>query len=99
MDAYTPRLLDAGLLGTIGKGRRGAAVIDSIVRNGAVYFAAIGGAGALLARAIKEAEVVAFPDLGPEAVYRFRVEDFPVTVAVDGTGADLYRIGQERYRR
>ncbi|HPB66024.1 MAG TPA: fumarate hydratase C-terminal domain-containing protein, partial [Spirochaetales bacterium] len=65
----------------------------------AVYFAAIGGAGALLARGIKEAEVVAFAELGPEAIYRLRVEDFPVTVAVDSTRADLYAIGREPYRR
>lgn len=99
MDAYTPRLLDAGLRGMIGKGLRAKAVVDSIIRNGAVYFAAIGGAGALLAQAIKEAEVVAFDDLGPEAMYRLRVEDFPATVIIDSTGADLYRIGQEAYRR
>lgn len=99
MDAYTPRLLDAGLKGMIGKGPRSKAVVDSIMKNGAVYFAAIGGAGALLARAVKEAEVVAFGDLGPEAIYRLRVEDFPVTVAIDAGGADLYRIGQETYRR
>lgn len=99
MDAYAPRLLDAGLRGMIGKGPRSRAVIEAMTRNGAVYFAAIGGAGALLARAIKEAEVVAFGELGPEAIYRLRVEDFPVTVAVDSTGTDLYAIGREPYRR
>lgn len=99
MDVYTPRLLDAGLRGMIGKGPRSRAVIEAMTRNGAVYFAAIGGAGALLARAIKEAEVVAFAELGPEAIYRLRVEDFPVTVAVDSTGTDLYAIGREPYRR
>jgi fumarate hydratase subunit beta len=99
MDAYTPRLLDAGLKGMIGKGLRSKAVVDSIMKNGAVYFAAIGGAGALLAQAIKEAEVVAFDDLGPEAVYRLRVVDFPVTVIIDTKGADLYKIGQETYRK
>ncbi len=98
MDAYAPRLLDGGLKGMIGKGLRNKAVVDSIVKNGAVYFAAIGGAGALLARAIKEAEVVAFPELGPEAIYRLTVEDFPVTVVIDSTGADLYKIGQETYK-
>ncbi|HPG87516.1 MAG TPA: Fe-S-containing hydro-lyase [Spirochaetales bacterium] len=99
MDVYTPRLLDAGLKGMIGKGPRSRAVIDAIMRNGAVYFAAIGEAGALLARAIKEARVVAFGELGPEAIYRLRVEDFPVTVAVDANGADLYSIGRNSYRR
>ncbi len=99
MDAYAPRLLDAGLKGMIGKGLRNKAVTDSIVKNGAVYFAAIGGAGALLAKTIQEAEVVAFEDLGPEAVYRLRVEDFPVTVVIDSKGADLYRIGQETYKK
>jgi fumarate hydratase subunit beta len=99
MDAYTPRLLDAGLKGMIGKGLRSKAVVDSIIKNGAVYFAAIGGAGALLAQTIKEAEVVAFNDLGPEAMYRLRVEDFPVTVIIDSSGADLYKIGQDTYRK
>lgn len=99
MDAYTPALLDAGLKGMIGKGLRNKAVVDSIIKNGAVYFAAIGGAGALLAQAIKEAEVVAFEDLGPEAIYRLRVEDFPVTVVIDSSGADLYKMGQQAYRK
>lgn len=99
MDAYTPRLLEAGLRGMIGKGLRSKAVVDSMVKNVAVYFAAIGGAGALLAQAIKEAEVVAFDDLGPEAVYRLRVVDFPVTVVIDSKGTDQYKIGQETYRR
>lgn len=99
MDAYAPRLLDSGLKGMIGKGPRNRSVIEAITRNGAVYFAAIGGAGALLARAIKEARVVAFGELGPEAIYRLRVEDFPVTVAVDAHGADLYSIGRDSYRR
>ncbi len=99
MDAYTPRLLDRGLKGMIGKGLRSKAVVESIVKNGAVYFAAIGGAGALLAKAIKKAEVVAFADLGPEAIYRLTVVDFPVTVVIDSTGADLYKIGQETYKK
>lgn len=99
MDAYTPALLDAGLKGMIGKGLRNKAVVDSIIKNGAVYFAAIGGAGALLAQAIKEAKVVAFDDLGPEAIYRLRVEDFPVTVVIDSSGADLYKMGQQAYRK
>jgi fumarate hydratase subunit beta len=99
MDAYTPRLLDAGLKGMIGKGLRNKAVVDSIIKNGAVYFAAIGGAGALLAQTIKEAKVVAFDDLGPEAMYRLRVENFPVTVVIDSKGKDLYKIGQDTYRK
>jgi fumarate hydratase subunit beta len=99
MDPYTPKLLKAGLKGMIGKGFRSQTVIDAIVKYGAVYFAAIGGAGALLAESIKEAEIVAFPELGPEAVYRLKVEKFPVTVVIDKEGNDLYRIGKEQYRK
>ena len=98
MDAYTPALLDKGLKGMIGKGLRNKAVTDSIVKYGAVYFAAIGGAGALLAEAIKEAEVIAFQDLGAEAIYKLKVEDFPVTVIIDSQGNDLYSIGKNQYR-
>ena len=83
----------------IGKGLRSNAVVDSMVMNGAVYFGAIGGAGALLAQAIKKAEVVAFADLGPEAIYRLTVMDFPVTVVIDATGSNLYKIGQDTYKR
>jgi len=99
MDTYTPRLLCRGLKGMIGKGLRSNAVVDSMVMNGAVYFGAIGGAGALLAQAIKKAEVVAFADLGPEAIYRLTVMDFPVTVVIDATGSNLYKIGQDTYKR
>ena len=99
MDAYTPKLMDHGLRGMIGKGLRNQAVVDSIIKHTGVYFAAIGGAGALLAEAIKEAEVIAFPDLGAEAIYRLKVEEFPVTVIIDSQGNDLYRIGKEQYKK
>lgn len=99
MDAYTPKLMEKGLKGMIGKGLRSQNVVYSIINHKGVYFAAIGGAGALLAEAIKEAEVVAFPDLGPEAVYRLRVENFPVTVIIDTEGKDLYEIGKSQYKK
>lgn len=98
MDAYAPLLMDEGLKGMIGKGLRNQQVVDSIIKNNAVYFAAIGGAGALLAEAIKEAEVIAFPELGAEAIYKLKVEDFPVTVIIDNQGNDLYKIGKEKYK-
>ena len=82
MDPYTPRLLEKGLKGMIGKGLRSKEVVEAIKKHRAVYFAAIGGAGALLAESIKGAEVLAFEDLGPEAIYRLRVENFPVTVGI-----------------
>ncbi|MBQ8971359.1 MAG: Fe-S-containing hydro-lyase [Lachnospiraceae bacterium] len=90
MDKYTPQLLDLGLKGMIGKGKRAGEVKEAIVRNGAVYFAAVGGAGALLSKCIKESEVIAYEDLGAEAVRKLYVEDFPVIVVFDSTGADLY---------
>jgi fumarate hydratase subunit beta len=99
MDAYTPKLMDHGLRGMIGKGPRSQVVMDSIIKYTGVYFAAIGGAGALLAEAIKEAEVIGFPDLGAEAIYKLRVEDFPVTVVIDSQGNDLYKIGKEQYKK
>ena len=99
MDDYSPLLLDHGLRGMIGKGLRRKDVVDSMIKNNCVYFAAIGGAGALLAQAVKEAEVVAFPDLGPEAIYKLTVEDFPVTVIIDHKGNDLYAIGKEKYQK
>lgn len=99
MDAYAPRLMDKGLKGMIGKGLRKQHVVDSIIKNKAVYFAAIGGAGALLAEAIKEAEVIAFPDLGTEAIYKLRVENFPVTVIIDTEGNDLYKAGKDQYKK
>ena len=90
MDAYAPTLLDLGETGMIGKGPRNAAVKEAIVRNGAVYFAAIGGAGALISKSIKKAEVIAYDDLGAEAVRRLEVEELPVIVAIDSLGNDLY---------
>lgn len=90
MDAYTPTLLDLGLKGMIGKGPRNSLVIDAMKRNDAVYFAAVGGAAALLALHIKEAEIIAFDDLGTEAIRRLVVEDFPVIVATDCHGNSLY---------
>jgi len=100
MDAYTPCMLtQAGLRGMIGKGKRSQAVKDAMKAVGAVYFLAVGGAGALLAQRIRKAEVVAYPDLGPEAVYRLEVEDFPAIVGIDTEGRDLYEEGQKRYKR
>jgi fumarate hydratase subunit beta len=91
MDGFTPKLLDLGLAGMIGKGERGAAVRDAVKRNNAVYFAAIGGAGALAAASIKECEVIAFPELGCESVKRLKFEDFPLIVAIDANGGDIYK--------
>ena len=94
MDKYTPQLLDLGLGAMIGKGKRSQAVLDAIVRNGAVYFAAVGGAGALLSKRILSSEVIAYDDLGTEAVRRLEVQDFPVVVVVDCEGENLYeRVG------
>ena len=90
MDKYTPALLDLGLKGMIGKGRRSREVKEAIVRNHAVYFAAIGGAGALLSKSIRKSEVIAYDDLGTEAIRRLEVEDFPVIVVIDSEGTDLY---------
>lgn len=98
MDKYTPALLDMGLLGMIGKGKRSDAVKEAIVRNGAVYFAAVGGAGALLSKAITGAEVIAYDDLGTEAVRRLEVRDFPAIVVIDAEGNDLYQTAIEAYR-
>lgn len=97
MDPYAPRLLDLGLKGMIGKGSRSEAVKESIKKNCAVYFAAIGGAAALMARAVKKAEVVAYEELGSEAIRRLEVEDLPVMVVIDCEGNDLYEIGQREY--
>ena len=89
MDKYTPALLDRGLKGMIGKGARSQEVIDSMVKNGVVYFAAIGGAAALISRSIKSAEILAYEDLGTEAIYRFEVEDFPAIVVIDSYGESV----------
>ena len=90
MDKYAPRLLDLGMSAMIGKGKRSTAVSDAIVRNGAVYFAAVGGAGALLSKAIISSEVVAYDDLGTEAIRKLEVENFPVIVVIDSKGNNLY---------
>ena len=97
MDAYTPRLLDLGLACMIGKGKRSQAVKDSVVKNGAVYLAAIGGAGALMAGSIESCEIIAWPDLGCEAVRRLVVRDMPLTVLLDAHGGDLYQSGPAAY--
>lgn len=97
MDPYAPRLLDLGLAAMIGKGERSQEVVDAIVRNGACYFAAVGGAGALIARCIESAEVVAFEDLGCESVKRMEVKDFPLIVAIDSVGGNLYKTGRAAY--
>jgi fumarate hydratase subunit beta len=98
MDIYTPRLLAAGLKGMIGKGVRSQEVKDAIKKYQAVYLGAVGGAGALLSKSIVKAEVVAYDDLGPEAILKLEVKDFPVTVINDIHGGDLYVEGKEKYR-
>ncbi|MDT8715854.1 Fe-S-containing hydro-lyase [Clostridium sp. 19966] len=90
MDAYAPKLLDLGLKGMVGKGNRDAKVIESMKKNKAIYFAAIGGAGALISKTIKKAEVVAYEDLGAEAIMKLEVNDFPAIVAIDSEGNSLY---------
>lgn len=99
MDKYTPDMLDAGLKGMVGKGKRSKEVIEAMKRNGAVYFAAVGGAGALLAQCIKEAEVVAYNDLGTEAIRRLHIEDLPVIVVIDKEGNNLYETATEKWVR
>lgn len=99
MDKYAPELLDLGLKGMVGKGKRTREVIDAIVRNGAVYFAAVGGAGALLSKCIKKAEVVAYDDLGTEAIRRLWVEDLPVIVVIDSEGTNLYATAADNWKK
>ena len=99
MDAYAPGLLDRGLAVMIGKGDRNAAVIDAIVRNGAVYLAAMGGAGALMGSCVKSARIVCYEDLGCEAIRELKVENMPLTVVIDSQGNDLYKSGPEAYLR
>ena len=99
MDKYAPKLLDLGLGAMIGKGKRSQAVVDAIVRNGSVYFAAIGGAGALLSQRIKKSEVVAYDDLGTEAIRKLEVEDFPVVVVIDSQGNNLYETAIKEYQK
>jgi len=97
MDSYTPKLIEMGLRGMIGKGQRSREVIDAMKRYGAVYFGAVGGAGALISKSIKSQEVIAFEELGTEAVRELVVEDFPLTVIIDRFGNNLYDIGRNRY--
>lgn len=99
MDAYTPLLLEHGLKAMIGKGPRSARVIECMVKYSAVYLAAVGGAGALIASCVKKVEMVAFEDLGPEAIYRMEVEDMPLIVAIDAMGNNLYEIGPRQFAR
>ena len=99
MDKYTPELLNLGLGAMIGKGKRSQAVIDAIVRNGAVYFAAVGGAGAILSKCIKESEVIAYDDLGTEAIRKLTVENMPMIVVIDSKGNNLYETAVKEYQR
>ena len=99
MDKYTPDMLDAGLKGMVGKGKRSPEVIEAMKRNHAVYFAAVGGAGALLAQCIKEAEVVAYYDLGTEAIRKLRIEELPAIVVIDKEGNNLYETATEKWRK
>ncbi|MGG7178926.1 Fe-S-containing hydro-lyase [Clostridium paraputrificum] len=97
MDPYTPRLLDLGLKGMVGKGARNKEVIDSIVRNKAIYFGAIGGAAALIGKSIVKSEIIAYEDLGAEAIRRIEIKDMPLTVIIDSEGKNLYEVGQKEY--
>ena len=97
MDKYTPRLLDLGMGAMIGKGKRSKVVMDAIVRNGAVYFAAVGGAGAILSKCILSSEIVAYEDLGTEAVRRLAIQDFPVVVVMDALGNNLYETAVKEF--
>lgn len=99
MDPFAPRLLDLGLRAMIGKGLRGRGVVDAIVRNGACYLGAVGGAAALIARSVVSAEVVAYEDLGTEAVRRLEVRDMPLVVVIDPTGTNLYETGPAAWRK
>jgi len=98
MDKYAPELLDLGLKGMIGKGKRLPAVKEAMIRNGAVYFAAVGGAGALISKCIKASEVIAYDDLGTEAIRKLTVENFPMIVVMDSDGNNLYETSIEKYR-
>ena len=98
MDAYTPTMLDQGITGMVGKGSRSKEVVDAMKRNGATYFAAVGGAAALIAKSVKSYTVLAYPQLGPEAVAALEVVDFPAIVVIDCLGNNFYDIGQKPYR-
>ena len=97
MDAYSPTLISIGQTGMIGKGKRSAEVVNAMKEHGAVYFGAIGGCGALLSKCIKKAEIIAYEDLGAEAIRRLEVEDFPVVVIIDSEGNNLYETGRKEY--
>ena len=97
MDAYSPELIKKGQTGMIGKGKRGPEVVNAMKEYGAVYFGAIGGCGALLSRCVKKAEIIAYDDLGAEAIRRLEVEDFPVIVVIDSEGNNLYETGRKNY--
>jgi fumarate hydratase subunit beta len=99
MDKYSPRLIAEGLTGMIGKGYRSDEVVSAMKKHGCVYFAAVGGAAALIAQSIRKSEILAWEDLGTEAVRRMEVEDFPAIVIIDAKGNDLYKIGREKYQR
>ena len=99
MDAYTPTMLEQGITGMIGKGSRDPKVIESMKKNGVTYFVAVGGAAALIAKSVKKYEVLAYPELGPEAVARLTVVDFPAIVGIDCEGNNFYEIGQAPYRK
>jgi len=99
MDAFSPKLMELGLKGMIGKGNRSKEVIDAMKKFKAIYFGATGGAGALIAKSIKKAEIVAYEDLGPEAIRKLEVEDFPAVVINDTNGNDLYEEGARKYRK
>lgn len=99
MDKYTPQLLDLGLGGMIGKGKRSPEVIEAIIRNKSVYFAAVGGAGALLSKCITGSEVIAYDDLGTEAIRKLTVKNFPVIVVIDSCGNNLYETAIKEYRK
>ena len=98
MDKYTPTIIEQGISGMIGKGYRSKEVIDSMVKHGVVYMVAVGGAAALISQCIKKYEVLAYPELGPEAVARLEVIDFPAIVAIDAMGNNFYEIGQKPYQ-
>ena len=99
MDAYSPRMIEVGVTGMIGKGEVGAGVVEAMKKHGAVYFSAVGGAAALIARSIKKAEVIAYDELGAEAVRKLDVEDFPAIVAQDAQGGNLFVEGKRKYRQ
>ncbi len=99
MDPYAPRLMEVGMKGMIGKGNRTQSVIDAMVKHKSIYFAAIGGAGALVARSIKKVEIIAYDDLGPEAIRKMEVEDFQAVVVNDTYGNDVYKEGMNKYKR